>query len=368
MAALLTAAFVPAAFAADTMTQAELETAINQADPGDTVEVTGDVTLNSPISIDKALTLDGNGYTLTATYTDDAVLKTTTAALVTIQNLTIDSTQAAFDLVHAQAHVIFKDSTLMAQARGIRYMQSGDSTSSELILDNTKVLNNGKPADASYDTWTDHNQTRGISLWGMNDATITVKNGSEILGYSYAFNMVGDTNSDGVRDYHDSTINVIDSTIKGWTAFNVWCANSTINITNSYLKGINNSNGLSDGFATIVVNDDIYGNGWGRAAANKFNIKGGTITSYRSGLATEQLFRIDNEGVTKVNFTGSSRVKTKFIDGTGDSASVFYSGYGALDDTDWETFLADNVTDEEKYGILNGYNGAEMSWIPVNIG
>lgn len=368
MAMCLMLTLAPAAFAADAvMTQAELESAISAAPTGGTVEVTGNVTLTTPFSIGKSITLDGNGYTLTASYTDDAVLKATTSENVTIKDVTISSTQSAVDLVHASAHVTIENSTLYAQARGIRYMQSGKSTGSELILDNTKILNSSKPADASYETWADHSGTRGISVWGMDASTITVKNGSEIMGFSYTFNLAGDVDSDGMRNYNDTTINVENSTLMGWTAFNVWSSNTIFKITNSYLKGINNSNGVSDGFATIVVNDNIYGyqgEEWARAQKNTFEIKGGTITTYRSGTAPEDLFRVDSDGVTLVVFDQyeSARNKVKLIDGTGTFKTVFYSGWN-LDANHWQNFMTDSVYGEENCTRIS-YPETTLTWTP----
>ena len=130
------------------------------------------------------------------------------------------------------------------------------------------------------------------------------------------------------------------------------------------MKGINNSNGPTDGFATIVVNDDIYGYGWGETRANVFTITGGTITNYRSGSASERLFRVDDLGITQIQFVGNRYPGdlVKIIDGTGDSDSVFYAG-NRIPSAEWMNNMTQNVLGGSNCQ-LQGYNNASLSLLP----
>lgn len=268
-------------------------------------------------------------------------------------------------LVGTSTKFTFSNSEMNVGNRGIGVVNSCD-TNSYITISNSVIKNSQLPAGQTYETWARYGDTRGISLWDMDNAEVTISN-SEILGFGYTINLAG-TLVDGIRDYDGTTVNVTDSKLMGWTAFNVWSSDTTFNITNSYLKGINNSNGPTDGFATIVVNDDIYGYGWGSTKANMFYITGGTITNYRSGSASEQLFRVDDEGITEVTFSELevdewTTEKVTIIDGTGDSNSVFYSGYLMTPDG-WINYMTQRVHGE---GVceVTGYNGQTLPFIPA---
>ena len=95
-----------------------------------------------------------------------------------------------------------------------------------------------------------------------------------------------------------------------------------------------------------------------------FYITGGTITNYRSGSASEQLFRVDDEGITEVNFEIYGRDQhVKIIDGTGDSSSVFYSGYLMTPDG-WINYMTQRVHGEGACEVT-GYNGQTLPFIPA---
>lgn len=218
-------------------------------------------------------------------------------------NATSDNGQG-ISLYSSSPNVEVNGVTMNVGARGISFKQNDYAENAHLTLNSSKI-HNSRITDGDYDHKTVIGDTRGISLFDVKSSTIDIIN-SEIFGFGYTVNLAG-TLVNNERNYDGTVINVTNSKLMGWTAFNVWSSNTIFNITNSYLKGINTSSGTTNGFATIVVNDDIYGNGWGSANANVFTIKGGTITNYRSGSSTEQLFRVDNQGITKVNFENTLR-------------------------------------------------------------
>ncbi len=357
-------AMMPAAFATGGN---DLQAQIDNTAAGGTVTLTGNVTISTPLTINKAITLDGNGNTLTYDQSGEAI-KITTNDNVVIEDMILNaeaSNGQGISLYSSSPKVEVNGVTMNVDARGISFKQDGYATNAHLALDNTKIYNS-RITDGDYEHKTVIGDTRGISLFDMKSSVIDINN-SEIYGFGYTINLAG-TLVDGIRDYDGTTVNVTDSKLMGWTAFNVWSSDTTFNITNSYLKGINNSNGPTDGFATIVVNDDIYGYGWGSTKANMFYITGGTITNYRSGSASEQLFRVDDEGITEVTFSELevdewTTEKVTIIDGTGDSNSVFYSGYLMTPDG-WINYMTQRVHGEGSCEVT-GYNGQTLPFIPA---
>lgn len=360
-AGCLMAAMVPAAFAADaSMSEEAFKSAVAR---GGTVELTGNVALNSTLTITDGVTIDGNGYTITYTpSTRTYAIDIQTNDTVMFQDITINA--AAGDMTsgisvqNCVPDLTLDNTKLNVKRWGIAFNPTGDGA--ELNVVNHSVIQNMRVSN--YETEAAYGDYRGISLADATQAHINVSD-STIQGFGYTINLTG-TLVDGIRDFKDTEINVTNSKLMGWTAFNVWASSTEFNITNSYLKGINNSNGLSDGFSTIVVNDDIYGNGWGSTKENVFNIYGGTITSYRSGTASEELFRVDDKGITKVNFYKyNRRTPVAIIDGSGDAEAVFNSGYAMLPN-DWIEYMTKSVTGDENC-TLTGYNGRELLFIPA---
>lgn len=368
-------AMMPAAFAAGTDAHVTSLDELNSAlgDAGiTTIYLDNDISLGATtLTIDRGVTIDGtaakNALSYTGTSTSNYAIDVSTNEPVVLNNLELNATNAngrGVGLVGTSTKFTFSNSEMNVGNRGIGVVNSCD-TNSYITISNSVIKNSQLPAGQTYETWARYGDTRGISLWDMDNAEVTISN-SQILGFGYTINLAG-TLVNGVRDYNDTTVNVTDSKLMGWTAFNVWSSSTIFNITNSYLKGINNSNGPTDGFATIVVNDDIYGYGWGGTNANEFTITGGTITNYRSGSASEQLFRIDNQGVTKVAFEydWDNFEYVEITDGTGDSDSVFYSGH--LEDPNrWDDFMSNNVTGADDTNcVLTPAEGQNLVWTPT---
>lgn len=350
-------------------TEEELIKAISAGASYSLVTLGQDIKLTSTLYISSGVTISGGTAKHALTYEEnaaDGAIVVNTNDPVVMDNLTVNITNAnarGIKIASRSPKFTFNNSVLNACFRGI-WVGDGCDSNCVITVSNSIIQNNQIPSGKTYDNWSYLGDARGIALWDMNNSSVEVLN-SSILGFGYSINLAGTKDTNGIRDYNDTNVNVTDSTIKGWTAFNVWSARTNFNITNSYLKGINTSNGPTDGFATIVVNDDIYKYGWGGADANNFIITGGTITSYRTGEANERLFRVDNRGVTKVNFQKrNNRTPVSIIDGTGDSDAVFYSGH-IEKPIDWIQYMTKSVEGEENCE-LKGFNGKELLFIPVN--
>ena len=381
MALCMVMAVMPVAFAAEgdgetaitVTTEEELKNAVSADASYAIVTLGNDIALSSPLTISRGVTVSGGDAKHTLTYAGTAAsgaVEINTSEPVVMDHLTVTVTNGntrAVILYTDSPKFTLSNSELNVQYRGISVGGDYCDSNSYIKVINSTIRNNQIPEGKTYDNWAYQGDSRGIAPWGMDHSKVEII-GSEILGFAYSINLTGDPDeTTGTRDYNNTEIIVTDSTIKGWTAINVWSSNTIFTITDSTLKGINNSNGPTDGFAAIVVNDDLYNYGWGGADANQFTINGGTITSYRSGTAPESLFRIDRDGVTKVTFgPGKDGAAVEFVDGTGDSYSVFYSGYGEEDTTDWADFMKNKVSGQ-RYCTLTGYEGQRLMWSPDDI-
>ncbi len=341
-AGCLMAAMVPAAFAADaTMSEAEFRSAVAE---GGTVTMTGDVTLTSPLTITEGVTIDGtsNKYSIDYNGGTDAALIVNTTEDVELLNLELNATAnngRGINLNSSSPHLYLTDVTMNVDNRGISFVQDGDATEAYIELYQTDILNSRVTGNYAEDTAV--GDLRGISLFDTKDCDIILED-SSIKGFGYCFNLTGTKDANNTVPFNDTTIDVINSEIYGWTAFNVWSAQTNFNITDSHLRGINPSYGAWDSFATIVVNDNIYNpNDPFHADKCKFDIQNTLIDNFipaekleqqiEEGMVTaEFLFRIDSQGVTEaimntVTFKDNTDVlPCAFIAGNGNYNQDFY--------------------------------------------
>ena len=125
---------VPFAFAAETSsggssnisvaikTEDALKNAISAANNGDTITLEGDITLTSTLKIDKQITLDGAGYTISAGGSDSSWPKNDnvnkhlvliTSNYVTVKNIRFDCKNLAYDVqVYTSTNVKFNNVTI----------------------------------------------------------------------------------------------------------------------------------------------------------------------------------------------------------------------------------------------------------------
>lgn len=300
-AVCLMAAMVPAAFAADaTMSEDAFRSAVAE---GGAVTMTGDVTLNSTLEIKDGVTINGNGYTITYTpNTQTYAIDVQTNEPVTFQNVTIDATVGSMTSgISAQnciPDLTLDKTTLNVMRWGIAFNPTDDGA--ELNVMNYSVIQNKRVSD--YETEAAYGDYRGISLYDATAACVNVTN-STIQGFGYTINLTG-TKENDVRDFKGTKIDVSNSKLMGWTALNIWTCNTVFDIADSELRGINTSNGSSDGFAAVVLNDNIYGN-LEKPLYNTLTFTGGSIGGYKYGTASEGLIRAGNQLETHIKFVES---------------------------------------------------------------
>lgn len=342
----------PAAFATDAD---DLQTRINNAEAGSTVTLSGNETISSTITINKALTLEGNGNTLTMTGGTYAI-KVDTNDAVTIKNLTINATATngrGIQLTDTKPTFTLLNSTLNVNNRGIGFSDDGTIAGAVVTIDNSTIQNSQKPAENTYENWSHQGDSRGIALWNNKGITVNIQNDSAILGFGYPINMSGDA-SGGVQDMQDSVINIEESNIWGWCALNIWTINTTFNITSSTLKGFVETDNSWNSFATIVLNKDIYGDLTDTDMTtndrrNVFNISGGSIYSNVSTTADDVfhiLFRVDEELLSQFNFSEDDYGEPVNLVCT-QPYSAFVATYSGITTEGFTTWAANNITGAE---------------------
>lgn len=337
-------AMMPAAFAVGSD---DLQTRINNATAGDTIALTGNETISSTLIINKEITLDGNGNTLTMTGGTYAIDVQTDAA-VTVEDIQIDAEAAGGRGIYISAiqpHFTLLNSTLNVNNRGIGFSDNGTVAGATVTVDNSTIQNSQKPAGKTYENWSHQGDSRGIGFWNNKGITVDIKNNSAILGFGYPLNMVGDEN--GGRDMMNSTINITNSDIWGWCALNIWTIDATYNITNSHLKGYVETDNTWNSFATIVLNKDIYGNVTSADKANVFNITGGSVSSTcvsNNENVFHCLFRLDKEFMSEFNFYEDEENMEVVSLRCSQPYSAFVATYEGMEMTDFENWASTKLT------------------------
>lgn len=121
----------------------------------------------------------------------------------------------------------------------------------------TRVINVDTAADASVtlnDVVIDAaDKERAVSVYGSPNAEIVIDNSTLDSDY-YTVNISADSPG--------TTLDIANSTITGWCAFQTWSSNVEINVDNSTLIGLNdkayNAAGWNN-FSTIVINEPAEG-------------------------------------------------------------------------------------------------------------
>lgn len=284
MALCLMLTLVPAAFAADApvTTETALTSAISSANDGDTITLGADITLTGAVTITKAVTLNGDGYTLTAD--NFAAIKITTSG-VTVRNLNIKT---------GSHGITFDASTLTGRPT----LNVNNTT-----IKNTNVTDYDRTADYGMDN-------RGINTYNVKNGIVTITD-CHIYGFKYSINPVVDP-VNGLRNGEGTTFNITNTVVKGWTALNMWSANTNYNFTNCTLVGINTLSGSSNNYSVIIANHGIYGNT--DDVASTVTITGGSIAGVQYGPCTEAAFGIDNEYKTEFVFHADAGGVPVYID------------------------------------------------------
>ncbi len=143
----------------------EFELAVDVANPGETIILNDNVELTGKITIDKAITIDGNGKTILAAdgFANDHLLLLTAGA--TVKNVNLDSAGKA------KGMQVYQSSTLVEAS--FENVSFKNSTGSGLTVNGTTV--NLKDASFTGNAWQDVNVDSGVGV--ANDSVLNVGTG-----------------------------------------------------------------------------------------------------------------------------------------------------------------------------------------------
>ena len=175
---------------------ATLNEALAAAEAGDTVKLLADVSASAYVVLDKAITLDGNGKTLTSTAT--RAINVNCAGEVTIKNLTIvgaANTERAINVIQKAATLTLENVT----AEGFKYTLNVAASS----VGSTITVNGGKLSGYAAVNITGDNTTLVVNdaeLVGVNNASYHESNAFAVIN-------IGDETTSETTDNVSGTIN-----------------------------------------------------------------------------------------------------------------------------------------------------------------
>ena len=184
-----------------------LEADIAAAEDGETVYMTQDVTLDNILTIDKNITLDGNGFTLTSTAT--RAINVDCSDVVIIKNLTIKTTSSGYSNSNTERaiNVIQQPVTLTldnVKATGFKYTinVAKSSVGSNITISGGEYSGYAAMNITGNDTEV---KATGVIFNGINDATLNESN-------NYAVISIGDAQDSDVTD--NVILKITDGTLR----------------------------------------------------------------------------------------------------------------------------------------------------------
>ena len=288
--------------------------------------ITEEIAINSPAVI------NGNGAVFSVS---SATAFAVNSDKFELYNVTInggESTSKGIAINYTGAsNVVVKDTVITLRdtavnACGIGYF-GDDATDSTLRVERSKIYLGD---DYENDWYNTGDNSRGINLANQQNGRTEIIN-SELKGFKYVVNVTGKALTDEFGNeysYGSTDIKVSDSTLYGWTGFNVWSSGVNIALTDdSHVRGINDMTGDTNSFSAITFNGDIY---------EQFDhtvIKDSTLTIADSTVATfveeNSLVNGIREDFIRVDYTYGFTLtldNAVFVDENKVNASVLISG------------------------------------------
>ena len=332
-----------------------IQTAIEQATDGQTIELTGNVTANETIEINKSITIDGKGQYSITTGADVkvSILIQTDGITVNLNNVDITNTYASASdsndptsvvrILAADYSTLNIDgctfSTVSNNARGIDARGSMEPQNPTTIVSDVTINLIGF-------TYKSDNAQRAVGFYGAKDSKITISKESDILVNYYAINLATYTSN--------INVDVDDSKIQAWAVLNSYAVESNFAFTNSELVGYNDFNYDAEGwsnFAILVMDGGSY-NGMEPGTASRGNI----MTVERCTLTAETV-KGNNQAIVAYQYWGQQNsvimndctVVTKGALGDGSilEPNIYINATGSKLTVDgMEIFIPDTGSDE----------------------
>ena len=134
--------------------------------------------------------------------------------------------------------------------------------------------------------------SRCISLYNTTDCTVNIFDSDLTNDSHYPINVA--SNNSGAE------INIENSTIQGYCAFNIWSPNTVINVKDSTITGVNKSSGDTNAFSVIVFNN----NGTNDSTGSSITMDNCVVNSIQQGDQWEAFFIIETNNIA-INSTNT---------------------------------------------------------------
>lgn len=353
----------------------DLQLAVTVASDGNTIELLPaieNVTLEETVTIDKALTIEGQNLTITAAYEKDLSWEPdyVKPAILVKGNGDVTLNKVKID-------VSYTNVDQNGYTDGGIAIQAAEGYSGKLTLDYCDIKTSNRGVDVQDvatgfelivkngtisgqrggdDPITDENvkekyintfdrdpyqSSRGINLSnGQVACNVKVEN-MLIQGLAYAINIsayVEDVQAPAYSSY--VTLDVKDCSLYGRGGVNVWGTHNTVTLDNVTINGINNqTEGNTETFACIVENE--------LAQYNDYYIKGTKVSA--AVLATTE-YETDADGELVLDDDGQpipvegTNATQKFLDLRGKDATVKITG---------DSGFAVDAADKDRTGFMN---------------
>ena len=336
-----------------------LADAIAGAEDGSTVTILRDIDTNKTFTLDKKLTIDGNGHVLTssASYSSYGGIFNVNngASGSAIKNLDIHATAMSgntgygvgiclgYDDVSLRSFsLIIENVDIYATQRGVT-VYSNDNSDVDLTIDGCKIyaVAEGLTDYTTQVTSTgNYNNSRGISLWRLKNSEVNIFD-TTVAGFYYAINIAdGDPASLASSGL---VVNINNCEFFARAAINNHVEYATFNAESCRSVGINNFGGQSESFGFIVDDSTCVG--------CEYNIRGCTYVAYMNETGAA------NEGATQYLFCNRG-ADTSFSvdkDWNGDR-TVYVNTYGSADVEKGGIF--EHIVDDETIKVCGGtYTG-----------
>ena len=230
-----------------------LQAAVDAATEEDNVvTLLSDIDLASEyVNINKAVTIKGEGYTITSTAAQAILL--TGEGDFTLENTNVVASkghgiQAGNDNTAYAGTLAMEGSTLTVAKRGIRVYK--EDTGFGIDINNSTIQSTKEDPTTTYTTG---NDAMALSL-GATDGKgyeVNVTN-STLQGFSYLLNVV--------TSGSNLTVNMTGGKGYGRAIVNTWGSNNTITLDGVEVHGLNNQTGPTEAFACVVDNEGAQNN------------------------------------------------------------------------------------------------------------
>ena len=245
---------------AQAMTQAELQSAIDQAAPGDTVYVTSDLEYSSPLVVNKLLTLAsevGKSYVIrrAASYANGNFLTfpADSAADLTLENITVDGNKAGG---HAQAQFVYMNGGRLTLSSGavLKDYYSNVNGTISLLGTSTLVMRDGAVISGF------ENPSYGVAVRVSSSAGGFIMDGGLITGCSGHFSSERQ-DYDGVIYIYNGKFTATGGTVAGNTSdkavAGILCYLGTFEFGGSFTATNNVGKTANDVFIRYAANLEV---------------------------------------------------------------------------------------------------------------